>query len=454
MANNHSREDFQERVRRIEARKQAELESRGKSSSTVRRAGRKISATLILGIATIGALGVLALTLPHLTDDLPEAIAFELPKLDWSNTQTSTSTGKSGSFGVVSLVSSSKRKKTPTEVHNTNHGYVFPAGYVATNLDEVVAVNSIIAGYDGRSETEIPLEIKKFKTVSECTFRPPAQNEQVRGAAVQTALLSTAVRAMNDRQLAYKLNKQLADQLERPTRRRNIEPLQGIVKVINLYVTDTEAPNYLVLQSTGGNVVWNVHLGPEVSVSHIALIGSGASGVLLPDGINPTIEALRIGDFMRASNDRRREDPDPCSVQPWLKPKPHWIAAQKAETGNMLYENQIETYAKGHHNYDRWFQGVFGHAADTVNLSANAAAHMLIGPLPAAMMTYAPLSRRTLNITEHDHIFTGDAEFLSRRISNINNSILLAAAGGDLTNLNPPIQEVAVADPSQGALPQ
>ena len=42
MSNQHSRQDFQDRVRRIEERKKAEAELRGKDPQTIRRAGKRI----------------------------------------------------------------------------------------------------------------------------------------------------------------------------------------------------------------------------------------------------------------------------------------------------------------------------------------------------------------------------------------------------------------------------
>lgn len=439
---NHSRQDFQDRVRRIEERRAAEQQNRGSDPGTVRRARRKMSATLILTLATVAALGVLGFTLPYLADDLPEEWAFELPKVTWPPKAPERAEGSGGGFGVVSLMpQKTKRDRIPTEVEARNNGIYYPTGFVAGTPNPGDPLSLVASGFTHKTGSEIPLSVSTFPLGTECSFRPPQEDEIVLGANVTGALLPTAIRAITNEQLGRALNKSLAYKLEKPKSKRPITMVEGTVNMVNVFVTETAKPVYLVLQNMNGSTVWNLHTAPGAEIAHIALISGHGTGVLL-DGQNIPIEALRISDFVTKHEYGRDDETRDCMIRPWPKPKNHWIAAQKAATGNMLYENQVETFAKGHLQYSRWFTAAFGVDPDEVSVTAEAAAHVVLGPVPDAPVPYRPVSRGDLHIVDFSHILTGDAEYLARRVGAINTDLLQAAIGGPLESLIQPIRQL------------
>lgn len=448
MTNSQSRQDFQDRVRRIEQRQKTAADLRAQDQKSVRRAGKRISATLIMGLATVAALAVLVFTVPQLTDSLPEDFALELPQVDWSPKSPAATNSPTQSDGVISLTARRPEKdKLPTTVTAGQNGIIYPVRFIAGTETPGDRLSLVASNFSGNTGNEIPRSVSTFPLNQTCTLRTPKPDETVRGVMLTDALLPTAVRAITNEQIGSAMARSIAKSIERPRRNIQITQVDGTVKGVNVFVTDTEKPVYLVLQNMKNSVVWNVQAAPGVTIAHVAMISGHAAGVILPPGPT-TVEAIRTYDF---NTDAEAEPEDGCMTRPWPKPKKHWIAAQKAAKNNMLYENQIETFAKGYNAYNLWFKRELGVDADAVSVTAQQAAHFVLGPLPEEPLPYRPLSRGDLQITDFAHILTGDPDYLNRRVAQINSDVLTAAVGGDLSSLRPPIQRIAPQTASQEA---
>lgn len=456
MANNKNvREDFQERVRRIEARRQAELEARGTGEpSTVRRAGKKASSVFVmLAIICVVLIGIVA-TLPSVIKELPEDWAFSLPKIDWERPvrEAQERPKRSTPFGVVSLIPKRKEEERDlSQVFAENQGLVFPPGFAANDQNAALDIAMVATGFDAAPGPDLPARITPLAFNTACTFRPLAAGETLHSVNLGNAFTTAPIRVVMDEWIADSLTKYLKRKLNQSRFRGKITPASGSVQMANVFVTDTSAPVYLILQTMSGNTVWNIHAAPGVQIAHVAMIAGGIPGVALPSE-DISVEALRVSDFVEKHEFGRDDAARDCMIRPWRKPRENWIAARKATKGNALFENQMESYAKGHHAYDLWFQGQFGVSADSVTIGALSAANVLVGTPPASPLPYQPLSTRTLHLGQSDHVFTGDEETLTTAITTLHQSMLLAAAGGDYANLKPPVRELAPQPTTEAAV--
>ena len=275
---------------------------------------------------------------------------------------------------------------------------------------------------------------------AQCNLRTPMASEKIMGVRIENALLPAPLYAFSNEQLAA----QLLTNVEAVTQ-GGADPsidmtLSGQKGVLDVFVTDTSAPLYLVLQNMGPGVVWNLHTAPEVEIAHVALIGSDFSGAAnLPAGTS--IEGLLVSDFIPPHQYGADDSARDCMIRPWRNPQPDWIGSQKSEAGSLLYQNQMYSYTKGYQAYNRWYTGTLGVDAATNTVTARDAAHVVLGPAPVEPIDYRTLAGADLHLMETDHLFVGDAATRTAASERLHQDLLTAAIGGDLSALNPPAVE-------------
>ena len=62
--------------------------------------------------------------------------------------------------------------------------------------------------------------------------------------------------------------------------------------------------------------------------------------------------------------------------------------SRKPNTGNQLYVNQMESFAKGRGAYAAWYTQAFGIGPDINEVAGAGAAHVLVGPVPDKPLPY------------------------------------------------------------------
>ncbi|MDX8347184.1 hypothetical protein SLH49_04210 [Cognatiyoonia sp. IB215446] len=283
-------------------------------------------------------------------------------------------------------------------------------------------------------------EIIPFDRNISCRLRRPQRDENVVNVRLEGGLLPAPLQAISHTALADRLlrNVKAVTQNRLPAQRNG--RVTGPFESIDVFLSDTSAPQYVVLQNLGGNILWNLHLAPDVRVAHVALISEGLPAVAnLPDGA--TIEGLHVSDFVEphrfGADDRIRE----CMIRPWRKPAPDWVAHQKAAEGNELFRNQLTSFTKGHAAFNAWYTQTLGVDATAHVVAPDKAAHVLVGPRPRVPIRYQPMEGQSVHVMRTDTIIAGDSATRAALTEALHQDMLRAAIGGDLAALDPPVME-------------
>ncbi|MFO8126787.1 hypothetical protein [Yoonia sp.] len=277
---------------------------------------------------------------------------------------------------------------------------------------------------------------------AQCNLRPLLPSEKIMGVRIENALLPAPLYAFSNRQLADQLLFHVESVTQDGAPPTTEMGLTGEKAVLDVFITDTSAPLYLVLQNIGQGIIWNLHPAPEVEIAHVALIGSDFSGAAnLP--VDTTIEGMLVSDFVPPHQYGADDTPRDCMIRPWRNPEPDWIASRKSEAGSLVSQNEMYSYSKGYAAYNRWFTTTLGVDAATNTVTARDAAHVLLGPQPAEPFAYSPLAGRDVHLMEADHLFVGDAASRNAAAARLHQDLLAAAIGGDISALDPPAVEGA-----------
>lgn len=297
-------------------------------------------------------------------------------------------------------------------------------------LDQIAA-NALLPTQDTLIGAILPIARN-----AQCSLRAPLASEKVVNVRIENALLASPVQAFSDQDLAN----QLLANIETVTKKGNTTVpdarVGGQVSGLDVFLTDTAAPLYLVLQNLGPGVIWNIHAAPDVTLAHVAIIASGYSGLVDPPN-DASFEALLVSDFVPPHNFGADDVIRPCMIRPWRNPQPDWIGSLKAEGGNTLYENQMSTYAKGYAAFNSWYTATLGVDASTNLVTARDAAHVLIGPAPAEPIAYRAMAGRDVHFMQTEHVFAGDSATRHTSIDRLHDDLLLAAIGGARSLLDP-----------------
>ena len=81
--------------------------------------------------------------------------------------------------------------------------------------------------------------------------------------------------------------------------------------------------------------------------------------------------------------------------------------------------------------------------AGTNTIAPRDAAHVLVGPRPAAPLGYQDLAGQNIHIMRTDNIVVGDRTARGQAVDALHHDTLIAAVGGDVALLNPSVVERA-----------
>jgi hypothetical protein len=300
---------------------------------------------------------------------------------------------------------------------------------VAGQGREVYLLSALLA--DGTPRlSERPATFVPGRAVANCTPRPPAADEAL--VAVQTfeGGLDTPVWLTTAADLARETRYWVEQRALRngfigSTPNRPMDPANRI----DVIVTDTSAPVYLVLHSGFSGTLWHVVTAPGVRIAHVAAVGPGALGVSLPDPATPV-------EFVEA-----------CAPRPAREPAPHWDLFHRIGSGPEYEAKAREWFAA----YDGWFRAAFGQGVEAVTFGAFAADHVLAGPAPAAPVPWRPFDGATVVQGPTGTAFAGSKRDAERHFSDAQTALATAAAGGSLDLILPPAMERLAALPAPDA---
>lgn len=318
----------------------------------------------------------------------------------------------------------------------TDQGWsVHSPGLASADLAELV-VSDVAVGFDPSDNGKPPRALIPFDVNGDCTLKRPRQTDVVYNVRLDSGTLPTTTHAFSNETAADALIDHIHGVTQSQKHYLAGSRARGRMFAVDVFVTDTSAPVYLVLQSWRQNVIWHLQLADGVELAHVAMIGEN-SGLVAPDA-DVKFEALRISDFVTDFEFGANDEPQPCMIAPWRQPQPHWPAQNYANNGNDLYENQIYSFNTGYRAFDAWYSQTLGVSADTNVTAPFSAAHVLVGSVPDQPIQYRSTADRDVYMSNNDFMLIGDDKFEDAHIA-----LLTAAVGGDLSLLDPAPQEVS-----------
>lgn len=341
----------------------------------------------------------------------------------------------------------------PSVLHEASlYGGLYHSPAVLSSDGQDYVVTDIVSGFTPPAEPLPPKDMKFFDKNSKCEFRTPKRSEKVYSVNLDFGLSKTQVHTFSDRQINKKLTAFLDWNMNSDyTRKRPMEDfiVTGKTYSVDVFVTDTKAPVYLVLQSTSKPIIWNVHAAKGVKIAHIAINSGGGSGVVVPKA-NTSFEAIDYVDFLLTKEQKRKTNsskknkktakdntPEPCEARPWRKPKEHWVQWIKANNNGGVYRNQRDLYFEKSRFYDTWFRSIFNQPAEKNLTEAEAAAHVLLGPRPKQNIPYHAVADSVVHMMRVDHVIVAEEAERKKQILAIQNAAMDRITGGGYDKVDP-----------------
>ena len=332
-------------------------------------------------------------------------------------------------------------------------GPAFGQGYAASAGDAPIALNEIMVGFAATGGDSTFGTPTVFENNAECTLRPIGADETFANVSIAVPAAIAPLQMLNDESMRAVLEGRITERLENGETPGMLEIFRGGYRAVDVIVTDRSGPLYLMLQTQSGNVLWNIHAGPDVEIAHIAMVTPGNAALTGNIG-GASFESLRASDFgERPDFNYYRGEPEDfdCMAYPFRKPDETWGAWAGAESGRTLDGNLLFSQDKGFDAYDHWFTKTLGRSSEEGQIGAWEAHAVLIGNLPSELLN-APKGTHPLYVTAHDHILTGNAEARETATVALYTDIVTQASGGDYRDTIPPALDVGEAIASTGTV--
>lgn len=390
----------------------------------------------------------------YLYNSNAEFIKRLIPETKGMGVQIATALGLNGpvKLGTNQPFVPSGQKDPNSDIQRMDTGNKTHSPTVLSGENVEVLITDLFTDYQQGADSKIPANITQFDTLTSCEPRAPNDSEKIVGARLGQLGQAAHIQVFDRTRMRDVLMKNLGNTL---TKQRKIRVsgvgkynpendkwnyVNGQMKPIDVILTDTSKPLYLVLQSGNSQILWNLHLAAGVQLSHVVMISNGKIAISgLP--ANTSYEALKIGDFVTnhefGADDVFRE----CMIRPWRKPQQDWKAWQKAERDKgdkfygsgikSLHQNMIHSFTQGYNAYNQWYTGAFGYDAGLNTVAGQSASHVLLGPVPAKELPYHSIGDNDLLVSRSDYVFKGDAQVRLEQVSKLHNDLLQAAMGTD-----------------------
>ncbi|MEM9707781.1 MAG: hypothetical protein AAF871_03250 [Pseudomonadota bacterium] len=291
--------------------------------------------------------------------------------------------------------------------------------------DSIHLVQDALSGVPRRLKAEHPARVLASPAEANCQVPALAAGQKMAKAQVFDGITPSGYHVVTDRELASGASGYVAD-LQRTSDPMK-ERASGDTKptpVVNVVLTDTSAPLYLVLQGATQALLWNLHAADGVEVARIVLVGNPGQAV------HPLSEDTPVHFLEMQSG---------CAPQPWRAVASHWDLFHRA--GVSSTSEDFEGRARDMHGrYEAWFSATFGTASEPDTVGAFTASHVLVGPMPAtpeARATYRSLEGALIRAQEGPRLFVGSAEERRAAVASARRDLVLEAVGGELARINP-----------------
>ena len=459
MSDGNSQDPFSERIKRIEERKQREREANPNytdPAAVSRRSGGGAASRLPIIVFGGGVL-VLLIGLAVLVSILKGEPAESVAQADPSLPATPTAAASVGSDAPLPVEDNpffappKLRVATSADPRVSGRdGYAFGPGYATTATNEAVALNAIVAGFQPTGPNTGLGEIVPFEMNTECTLRPVGAGEKLVNVNITRSVQYAPVQTFDDADVLKTLLDVSKEKLDEGEPFDNLKIARGAMQSVDVIVTDTEAPLYLVLQALSSKVLWNITAAPGVEIAHVTMLSSGDAAVAgLPE--DTTFEALASSDFTTNTDFyyfKGEADELDCMLHPYPAPKDYWGASIGAQEGNTMDGNFLFSWTNGFEVYSHWYRELLGEGPEVNLITAAEASGALVGDIPAEPLAFIPLAEKRIHVPVHDRILTGTATEREAETQQIYEAVLLPAVGGDPSEVIPTPSEFALPDPA------
>ena len=236
--------------------------------------------------------------------------------------------------------------------------------------------HEIATPFERRSKTTAPAGYHSVNVSSRCDVPRPRQ---------QAKIVHVEIHGGYDTVPMVFLTRNGLTRYARPSKRAVANRVYDqVIKnnngIVDLYLTDTSRPIYLVL-AANDPTVWAFHMAEGVQVDGVAAISHAPQGIAnLPDG-------GRIG-FVEFHNEKQSE----CAVTPKRRVDETWTALQTiSQTGHdaSAFKKVIRDAREDYADYRRWVRAKVGEPESVI--TAYRTSHVLVGPMPDTPIPYGPL---------------------------------------------------------------
>ena len=254
-----------------------------------------------------------------------------------------------------------------------------------------------------------------------CSAPTPAPNDQFVSINIEVSPASSGLYFISKPQIVYDLEHYFMEGIDTSIGTIDLSRfITGTEEAqrIRVIVTDTTAPQFLVLQSAGGAVLWDIITAPEVEISKVIVISHKQSAVFGQDLIDRThFLTLATGSHMSEGEN----DGLTCPKEVLRTPSQNWQTSQLAyldakkaferidnltpdirfrRRGNPFqvfddfYASRVDAARperlsqytfntktrEFRQNYNDWFVKTFGKTSFQDAYTAHQATHVLVGP--------------------------------------------------------------------------
>jgi len=306
-------------------------------------------------------------------------------------------------------------------------GYQVGPGVMIGKDASAYWVQAALAGYKKTVEGDMPARVAMVAPVAGCKLRKPGKDELVANVHIGAPGMATPIFAFSRQILAERtknyieMYKNIGEEAAEPS-----DWAADNVGAVDVVVTETARPVYLVLQAEGRNTLWNIHAGQGTTIAHVAVIGSGAIAVANLD------DQVKV-ELMTGANMTR------CGIAPLRKPADHWVFVKNAKQDQSnMFKEAMDRNIAFYRAYSSWFSSNFGFGSETDVIGIDKASQVLVGPLPASLearIPFKPLAGASVRIAKQDYVWATDKEAYRAKHRALARALAEKMVGGDLKSL-------------------
>lgn len=337
------------------------------------------------------------------------------------------------SLGILTLLltgcsdSDSPPQGNPADSLRTDRfGYQVDSNVIVGKDNSLSWLKSVVTGY-APVEGERPAKIGWLETTQSCKFPLPSVGDKLVQIHTNETNQVSDVFALSQAEVLERAQAYVSQwQNDGKDPGVNSNRSGDRLRVVNVVVTETAAPVYLVLAG-GFDTLWNIQKSPNARLSRVAIIGTRNAGIVnLEPGTPVTVLAGN------AAKD--------CKISISRRPQPFWRVVEAAKGGDQISKEAVASRNAIYNRYDRWFRASFGKASEEVTIGIDQMNHAIVGPLPASLeerLPYRGITDATVQLARTDYAFVAASrDDYDSKHSELVTKKAQQLAGGDLTTLN------------------